>query len=143
MTIIVPDPVDPELQQLNQRELAAQRRMTHAFIQTAPRNVSLVPRTKVRKPSGGFAWQEQAPRPEQVFKLNEPGVVPAPVVTVDGIQRVVEFEMIGEWDSTIGRHDVFELDGARWEVVEVAHYNGWEQRAIVAKFGVGEATVAP
>lgn len=142
MSIFVP-PVGPQQPQLNERELAVQRRLTKAFIDTAPVALQLVPRVKNRKPSGGFAWEEQPPRSSQVFKLIEPGTIPLPIRTVDGVQREVEFELLGVHDAVIGQHDVFSHGGHRWEVLEVAFPNGWEQRALVARYGVGQGTVTP
>lgn len=130
MTVIIPDPEEGLSQ-----ELVIQRQLTVAFILTQPVEITLVPREKVKKPAGGFGWADQAPRPPQTMRLIEPGTIPRPVVTVDGIQREVEFELLGEWNATIGRFDTFSHDGARWEVVEVAHFNGWEQRALVSKVG--------
>jgi len=111
------------------------RRLTRAFIAQAPVEVTLIPRTKVPRAAGGFSWEDGEPRPPQTVKLNEPGNVPLPTVTIDGVQREAEFEMIGYHDATFGRFDRFEHAGARWEVLEVAHFNGWEQRALVAKIG--------
>jgi hypothetical protein len=72
------------------------------------------------------------------MRLIEPGTIPSPIVTLDGVQREVEFELLGEWDAVIGVYDVFELDDdSRWEVVGLAHFNGWEQRALVSKIGTG------
>lgn len=116
-------------------ELDTQRELTTAFILTQPVEITLVPREKIQKPAGGFAWADAPPRPPQVMRLIEPGNIPRPTVTVDGVQREVEFELLGEWDATIGRFDTFDLDGKHWEVVEVAHFNGWEQRALVSRLG--------
>lgn len=116
-------------------ELAIQRRLTTAFISTQPVSITLVPRDKVKQPAGGFRWVEQDPRTPQVMRIIEPSEIPLPVVTVDGVQREVVMQLLGEWDATIGQFDIFTHGGHSWEVVRIAHFNGWEQRALVAKHG--------
>lgn len=116
-------------------ELEVQRKITHSFILTAPVVVVLVPRSRVKQPAGGVVLQAGTARPAQTMRLIEPSSVPAPVVTLDGVQRIVEFELLGEYDSTIGVYDTFELDGKHWEVVGLGFFNGWEQRALVSRIG--------
>ena len=133
MTIILPDP-EPE-QPVNLAELRIQRRLTTSFIKTAPVVLVLIPRERVKKPSGGFGWEDLPARVPQLMRLIEPGAIPRPILTVDGVQREVEFELLGEYDALIGKYDTFELDGFHWEIIGLGHSNGWEQRALVAKVG--------
>lgn len=120
-------------------EVDIQRTLTRAFINTMPVTITLVPRVKVQKPAGGFTWQEQAARDPQVMRLIEPstvnGIAPNPIVTGDGVERRIEFTLLGAHDAIIGLYDVFEHAGHEWEVVQVAHPLPWEQRASVARRG--------
>lgn len=121
-------------------ELDVQRRLTAEFIRTQPVVLVLKPRVKGRTATGGFEWQNGVPRPAQTMRLIEAATgqgLPArePVVTADGIARRVELMLLGEWDATIGLFDVFTHDGYDWEIVEMAHFNGWERRASVARHG--------
>jgi hypothetical protein len=121
-------------------EQSLQRLLTHQFILTQPVTLVLQPRQRVRTPSGGWQWQNTVPRAPQVMRLCEPSTVDqimpsAPTAAQDGQVRKVVFMLLGEWDSTIGRDDVFTLDGAQYEVAEVAVFNGWEQRASVVRYG--------
>lgn len=117
-------------------ELEVQRKLTHAFILTQPIDCVLIPRIKVKMPAGGFVWNEQPPRDSQVMRLIEPNnSAPTPTVTADGIEREVVFFLLGEWDATIGLFDIFTHAGHDWEVVQLAHHNGWETRASVARYG--------
>lgn len=124
---------------MNILEQTVQRKLTHEFIMTMPVTITLRPRNKVKTPAGGFTWQETVPRAAQVMRLCEPstmgGGMPRPIVTTDGIQREIEFMLLGEWDASIGVNDVFTHDGHDWEIVQVAQSNGWEQRALVTRLG--------
>lgn len=120
-------------------ELDVQRRLTKAFIATAPEQVVLRPRVKGETSTGGTVWQQGVPRPVQTMRLVEPSTVnvlaPAPQLTTDGQVRKVAFLLLGEWDAVMGQYDTFTLHGHEWEVVQLAHFNGWEQRASVARYG--------
>lgn len=121
-------------------ELDIERGLTHWFILTQPVTITLQPRTRTKTPSGGWVWQNTVPRAPQIMRLCEPSTVDqimpsSPVAAQDGQVRKVAFMLIGEWDSAVAIDDVFTLDGAEFEVAEVAIFNGWEQRASVVRRG--------
>lgn len=116
-------------------ELDVQRKLTDVFIMTQPVILALQPRAKTRTSSGGVSLVGQTDREPQTMRLIEPGDIPLPTVTLDGVQREVTFELLGKWDSEIGVYDTFSHDGQYWEVVALAHFNGWEKRALVSKRG--------
>lgn len=119
-------------------DLATNRMLTKAFIDFLPVELTLIPRAKVKKPAGGFAWEDQAPRDPQTFTLIESGTVgglPRPTVTADGVERVVEFELLGEWNAEVARFDVFTHQGKEWEVVDLFFDNQYERRALVSARG--------
>lgn len=137
MTIILPDPPWSGPGFSTDAEIAVNRRLTHEFIMRRPVTITLVPRNQVKKPAGGFVWADQTPRPPQVMTLIEPGdsgLRPA-TITADGIERVVDFELLGEWDAAVDRNDRFTNDEADWEIVALAPFNGYEQRAMVSRRG--------
>ncbi len=115
-------------------ELRVQKRLTTAFINTQPISVALTPRQKVRTPTGGAKLEELAPRDPQTMRLVEPPK-PQLEIALDGIQREVEFLLLGEYDAELGVYDTFSHDGHDWEVVQLYHFNGWERRAAVARLG--------
>lgn len=119
-------------------EMDTQRRLTKAFIDTMPVTLTLTPRIQVKTPAGGTKWQEGDPRDPQVLRLIEQATVggdPHPIVTVDGVERKVEFELLGEYTSLIARGDVFLHSGKEWEVIDLWIDNGWEKRALVSARG--------
>lgn len=117
---------------------ATNRRLTKAFIDANPVTLTLVPREKVKKPAGGYTYQDGLARDPQVMTLIEQtGLAgqPTPRITVDGVDRVVEFMLLGEWDCQMARFDVFSYQGKDWEVVDLFYDNGYERRALVAARG--------
>ena len=137
MSIVIPNPPDLPGDGLptETAELAILRRQTSYFIDTQPRVVDLVPRTKIKTASGGYRWAEQPPRGPQRMRLIEPTQPGLPLTGADGVVRETQFILLGEWDAIIGRYDLFELDDRRWEVAELYHFNGWERRAAVIAYG--------
>jgi hypothetical protein len=137
MSIIIPEPSGVPGGP-SDAEVRVQREITHEFIMRRPVEIVLRPRERVRKPAGGFGWVEGEPRVPQVVSLLEQGTVggdPRPTVTQDGVERVVEFELLGEWDAVVARDDVFTHQGKEWEVIDLYHDNGYEVRALVSARG--------
>jgi hypothetical protein len=136
MSIIIPNPPGaPDAPVINLTALRAQRRLTRAFIMRLPVVLVLTPRTKDKKPAGGWAWLEGTPRDPQTMTLIEQTGLsgnPKPVVTQDGVERIVEFELLSEWDALLSAGDVFTYTGKDWEVIELWIDNGYEKRALVA-----------
>ncbi len=120
----------------SQTELFVQRRNTAAFIAADPEEIVLTPRVQERTSTGGFKWVEQPPRAVQTFKIIERNTSAATITrVVGGEQHEVELTLLGHWDAVVGAHDIFEHRGARWEVLSVDHFNGYEQRAQVIRYG--------
>lgn len=120
-------------------ELEIQRRLTKAYINTMPVQLTLIPRVKIRTPSGGTIYQKQAARQPQIMRFIEYtthfGEGPEPSPGVDGQQRYSQYELQAEWNAQLEVYDIFEYENDKWEVVELYYNNGWEKRARVARFG--------
>ena len=117
------------------KSLQVNRRLTRAFIQANPVTLVLTPRSKVRTPTGGTKWQEGTPRAPQVMTLIEPPTDPVPTVTADGVERRVNFMLLGRHDAAMERGDVFTHQGRDWEIVEMFYDNGYEKRGMVSGRG--------
>ena len=137
MSIVLPNPPDQPGSGTpsGSAELDAQRRITSYFVRTQPVVVTLIPRERVRQPSGGYVWVSLDPRDPQTLRLVEPPDPGLQVQGSDGKLRDVQFILLGEWTATIGRYDVFTLNDRDWEVADLMHYNGWERRAQVIARG--------
>jgi hypothetical protein len=118
--------------------LEVQRRLTSAFIAALPTVITLTPRSKVKQPAGGWTLLEGTPRAPQTMTLVEQTGLdgqPLPRTTLDGVERVVSFEIVAEWDAAIARWDVFTHQGKDWEVIDLYFDNGYEKRALVSARG--------
>jgi hypothetical protein len=137
MSIIIPNPPEAPGGYIGSGdEIDIQRRITMAFIDSRPIMITLVPRVRAKQPTGGFAFQELAPRPPQKMRLIESsGGLPVFITGSDGIQRELEMILLGRWDCDLEKYDVFSYSGQSYEVAQLYFFNGWEQRAEVIKFG--------
>lgn len=118
--------------------LAVQRKLTTAFIEAIPVVITLTPRVKTKLPAGGFDLLEQTPRnPQTMTVIEQTGIEgqPVPRKTLDGVERVVYFELVAEWDAALERRDVFTYQGKDWEIIDLYFDNGYERRAYVSSRG--------
>jgi hypothetical protein len=136
VSIIVPDPPQaPGGIGVVSQEIDVQRRHTAAFIDTMPVMINLIPRVRAKQPTGGFAYQNQAPRGAQKMRLIEPSGLPILLTGSDGSQRELEMILLGRWDCDLEKYDIFEFGGRSYEVAQLYFPNGWEQRAEVIRYG--------
>lgn len=117
------------------KELDIQRRATTAFIAARPSLIALRPRAKVKSGSG-VRWTDLAARPAQVVRLIEVTAGAGPIRTADGAQNQDAFQLLVEWDGSVGPNDYWvDSDGIRWEVTDILPHNGYEIRAEVTRLG--------
>lgn len=121
-------------------ERNAQRRVTAAFIASAPLVLALRPANLTKTASGGTVRGPSEPREEQTFKLidqssaggNNPGLLRAS----DGAQRRVTHQLLGAHDAVVEVGDWWlGDDGSRYEVAELLPFNGYERRGQVIRYG--------
>lgn len=116
-------------------ELRSQRKITAAFINSAPVEIILTPREMQKTSTGGRKYTEQPPRLPQTFKIVEHTSSASSTRVPGGEEQETEFTLVGYHDAQIGALDIFTLRGSQWEVTEVLWHNGWETRAEVTRFG--------
>lgn len=117
-------------------ELKHLRAGTKAFIAANPVGLVLIPRTRL-KSGTGIVFQDQDPRTEQRFCLIDQSTSRAPtpgrIQTSDGSERLIEFILLGEHDSTVEVWDYWTDASGTWEVAQVFPFNGYEVRAAVVR----------
>jgi hypothetical protein len=119
------------------------RRNTSAFIAARPSLITLTPCVSTKTPSGGFAVTDGTNRYPQTLRLieapaannNQPGLLTAS----DGKQRRVSYQLLGVWDAVMDIFDHWDVNGLRYEVVELLPYNGYERRGKVVQYGESAA----
>lgn len=116
-------------------ELNAQRRMTQAFIAADPESVmvSLIPRVRQRTASGGFEDVDGTPRNPQRFKLSEIAFDQRPTVTVAGVERIIDYHLIGPHDAIVRVGDYWTEGTTKYEVVGFTDGFGYETKAQVLR----------
>jgi hypothetical protein len=119
------------------REMIVQRRITEVYIQTKPVSIILTPRVRTKTVSGGQEWVEQADRVAQIMRIIEPGDSGArePLRTSDGIERSLDYILLGRYNAEIGLYDRFTYEDDECEVVSLMHNNGYEIRAYIVRRG--------
>jgi hypothetical protein len=119
-------------------ELTLNRINTALFIAQSPRRIVLTPRVRVRTAAGGSTTEDQAERPEQVFRLIQQSPSGASIEqrTVDGeTERRIDWVLLGDWDAQVDVGDHWEEAGIWYEVMSLIPYNGYEVRANVEATG--------
>lgn len=115
-------------------QLDVQRQMTAAFIADDPTTASLIPVERVKTTGGGYVEQEGVPRPAQTFKMSLLAYDQRPTVTVAGVERVIDYHLIGPWDMQIDVGDYWiDAQGTRWDVVGLSEGWDYETKAFVSR----------
>lgn len=120
-------------------ELKAQRRITAAFIQVNPTQITLSAYRRVNSGTGAKYLKEKD-RKQQTFRIIDQssisGPQPGTVLASDGKQRKIECQLLGEHDVEIGLYDRWTDErGVIWEVADLFMDNGYERRAQVVRYG--------
>lgn len=139
MPIVVP-PAEPDDTVIDvSQEISQNRRLTHYFIMSSPRQIALIPMQEVRTPSGAVRYERQLPRPMQTFRLipMSAATPPSPSTTDEaGQQRRYDYVLLGEWNSDMEENDIWEDDlGQQWVISAMISYNGYEKRGLIVGFG--------
>jgi hypothetical protein len=140
VTIVFPrPPLDESLDILlgsNAAFFRANRNLTHLYIAENPVEVVLVPNALVQTPSGGRDWLPGPARSSQTCRLIESTGQqdPGSQKGADGFQVEQDYQLMLEWDATIGLHDKFTLQGRSWDVIDLMPENGYERRAVVRRY---------
>lgn len=109
----------------NPAVLTAQREATLAYIAYDPTTIELVPCARVSTPSGGFTEVDGAPRDAQSVKMIELSYDQRPTLTQNGIERVIDYHLMGRWDMQIAVGDYWvDNEGTRWDIVGFSE--GWD-----------------
>lgn len=111
-------------------ELEQQRRITKAFIDKDPTVIVLTPYAEEITAGGGRQLVAGDPRPEQTFKLIPMTFDQRPTVTAGGVERIIDYTLLGTWDSEGAVWDRFTLDDPNeyFMVVAIADGHRYEKK---------------
>lgn len=114
--------------------LEAQRSVTAAFIADDPTTAALIPTTRSKTTGGGFTEQIGTPRVPQTFKMSLLGYDQRPTITIAGVERIIDYHLIGPHDMVIEVGDYWEdTEGTRYDVVGFSEGWGYETKAFVSR----------
>jgi hypothetical protein len=119
--------------------LVIQRQMTAKYIQTDPTTIVLTPTVQHHTDSGSVVEEDGPDRAPQVFKLISLQFTPReqlPNVTVDGVERIIGFYLLGEWGCVMEAKDHWVgADGRRYVIVAMMGGHGYETKGAVEAHG--------
>jgi hypothetical protein len=98
--------------------------MTAALIADDPTTVALIPRGRVTTPSGGWVEGDLPPRTPVAVKLSLLAYDQRATVTIGGVERIIDYHLIGPWDMPIEVGDYWVDGETKYEVVGFTE--GWE-----------------
>lgn len=120
--------------------LTVQRRMTAAFIADDPTTTALIPVTRTLLANGGYSYVDGAPRPAQTFKLSLLAFDQRPTLTVAGVERLMDFHLIGPHNMAIEVGDHWTADdGTKYEVAALTEGWNYMTKAVVFRHVPREA----
>lgn len=118
----------------NSAALTAQRRATAAFIADDPTTAALIPVSRVATSGGGFTETVGTTRVLQTFKLSLLAYDQRPTITVAGVERVIDYHLIGPHDMVIQVGDYWIDDaGTHYDVVGFSEGWDYETKAFVSR----------
>lgn len=116
-------------------DLEEQRRLTKVYIEYDPTMIALIPTVKTRTISAGFTESDGTPRAPQTFKRIAVGAfTAAPRVTIAGVERIVDYVLMGAYDSIVEPGDYWiDGNGDRYNVIAIEAGHGYEKKAFVER----------
>lgn len=118
-------------------EIAAQRRITRAFIAADEDQVVL--RRSIRTPdgAGGYETSPPVPLPSQGMRLIPLQSGATERVTLDGVLVAPVYALLGDWFADMERWDLFTMNGRRYQVVFINENRSYEVKGEVTYLGDG------
>jgi hypothetical protein len=111
----------------------AQIMITRAFIDNDPTDVELFPQEEAVTPSGGRSRIVGNSRGLQTFKLIPMTFDQRPTITAGGVERVIDYTLLGMPNAVVKVDDVFSFDGFSREyylIVAISDGHQYEVKAM-------------
>ena len=114
--------------------LDAQRAVTAAFIAEDPTEIELIPQVETISDGGGRVRVLGTPRAAQTFKLIPMTYDQRPTVTAGGVERTIDYTLLGAWDCDAEVWDIWMPDETEYYlVVAVSPGHGYERKLLVER----------
>lgn len=104
--------------------------------------ISLIPTVETTTPGGHKSYVDGTPRAAQAFKLSLLSADQRPLVTVSGVERRIDYHLIGAHDAVVevGDHWTDER-GTKYEVMAFTDGHDYETKALVYRHAPREANL--
>ena len=113
--------------------LTIQRRMTQEFIAEDPVTIALIPSVAVVQSSGNKKRFDGPPRTPQEFKLIPMTFDQRPTVTVDGVDRIISYTLLGVHNAVMELWDHWVDDEDTYVIMAFAPGYGYEKKGLVER----------
>lgn len=115
-------------------ELDVQRRLTREFIASGPTTIALIPSEAVVRANGGTSMSDGTPRTPQQFKLIPMTFNQRPTFTIDGVDRIIDYTLLGEWNSVMEVWDHWDDgEGGTNVIIALTDGHGYEKKGLVER----------
>jgi hypothetical protein len=121
---------------MSDAEIAAQTRNTAAFIALDPTVIELQPQVETITPSGARTMTPGTARDPQTFKLIPMTFDQRPTTTPDGVERIIDYHLLGMPDALVEVNDIFFMDdfpNDYFLVVAVSDGHQYETKVLVER----------
>lgn len=119
----------------------ANREVTRLFIVDDPSFIQLTPHTRGKTATGGYREVKGEPKPIQMVKIIYQAAKGDADSTSDGAVRKHSVIIVGLYGANIEEGDTFEWpenSGSKWVVTGIHPDNGYEVKADVIAYGIGD-----
>lgn len=113
--------------------LDIQRRMTREFIAQDPTTIELIPSLVTLQSSGGKKRFDGPPRQPQDFKLIPMTFDQRPTVTIDGVDRIISYTLVGAHNCIMELWDHWTDDEDTYVIIAFAPGYGYERKGLVER----------
>lgn len=119
---------------MNGDDLPFLRSLTKTFIDTDPTDVVLIPVEEKVLPSGSKQVVDLPPRPAQRVKLIQLSSDQRPTITVNGVERIIDYHLLAAHDATVRPGDHWsDPDGTTYHVIALSDGYGYMVKAMVQR----------
>lgn len=107
---------------------------TKVFIDMDPTDLALIPTIDQLQPNGTTKRVDGPPRPTQRLKLIPMTFDQRPTITIAGVERVIDYHLLGNWDAVIRVGDHWsDPDGTKYEVIAMSDGHDYEVKVLVER----------
>lgn len=107
------------------------RLTTALFIDMDPTEVVLIPRVETPTATGGKSYTDGTPRTSQTFKLIPLTYDQRPTVTLAGVERIIDYHLLGLYDAEMAVGDFWMVDDTKYEIIAMSDGHGYETKGLV------------